>query len=134
MAITKSTIVARRVNVIASKRDNCDRIDLLAEFRKHELAHDEPQHRDEHCLIAAGYYPLRHRHDVTAITNSSQGNVQARLERDDFSLRHHPALSFRFARDLFRKPVPTFRDHALRSDARGGDGTDGCAPSAETFA
>jgi hypothetical protein len=35
------------------------------------------------------------------------------LERDDFSLSHHPALSFCFARDLFRKPVPTFRDHAL---------------------
>jgi hypothetical protein len=35
------------------------------------------------------------------------------LERDDFSLSHHPALTFCFARDLFRKPVPTFRDHAL---------------------
>jgi hypothetical protein len=32
------------------------------------------------------------------------------LERDDI---HHPALSFFFARDLIRKPVPTFRDHAL---------------------
>jgi hypothetical protein len=82
MAITKSTIVARGVNVIASKRDNCDRIDPLAEFRKHERSHDEPQHRDEHCLIAMRYYPLRHRHDVTAITNSSQGNAQARLRSD----------------------------------------------------
>src|SRR5262245_49285697 len=35
------------------------------------------------------------------------------LERDDFSSSHHPALRSRFARDLFRKPVPTFRDHAL---------------------
>src|SRR5262245_60485380 len=35
------------------------------------------------------------------------------LERDDFSSSHHPALSSCFARDLFRKPVPTFRDHAL---------------------
>ena len=37
----------------------------------------------------------------------------AKLERDDFSSNHHPALSSCFARDLFRKPVPTFRDHAL---------------------
>src|SRR5262245_2771489 len=34
------------------------------------------------------------------------------LERDDFSLSHRPALGSCFARDLFRKPVPTFRDHA----------------------
>jgi hypothetical protein len=28
------------------------------------------------------------------------------LELDDFSSSHHPAPSFCFARDLFRKPVP----------------------------
>jgi hypothetical protein len=37
----------------------------------------------------------------------------ANLERDDFSSSHHPALGSCFARDPFRKPVPTFRDHAL---------------------
>ena len=35
------------------------------------------------------------------------------LERDDFCSNRHPAPSHCFARDLFRKPVPTFRDHAL---------------------
>jgi hypothetical protein len=33
------------------------------------------------------------------------------LERDDFSSSHHPAKLL-VVRDLFRKPVPTFRDHA----------------------
>ena len=35
------------------------------------------------------------------------------LERDGLSSSRHPALSFCFARDLFRKLVPTFRNHAL---------------------
>ena len=35
-----------------------------------------------------------------------------RPERGDSSSSHHPALSFCLARDRFRKPVPTFRDHA----------------------
>jgi hypothetical protein len=34
------------------------------------------------------------------------------LERDDFSSNRHPALSRFLEHDLFRKPVPTFRDHA----------------------
>jgi uncharacterized protein (TIRG00374 family) len=38
------------------------------------------------------------------------------LERDDFSSSYHRALTFCLARDLLRKPVPTFRDHALVSD------------------
>src|SRR3954464_9835098 len=35
------------------------------------------------------------------------------LERDDVSSSRHPALPLLFAHDLFRKPVATFRDHAL---------------------
>jgi hypothetical protein len=35
------------------------------------------------------------------------------LERDDFSLNRHPALIFLLEHGLFRKPVTTFRDHAL---------------------
>src|SRR6516165_6174290 len=35
------------------------------------------------------------------------------LERDDFSSNHHPALTFCLSMIFFRKPVPTFRDHAL---------------------
>jgi hypothetical protein len=57
MAITKLTIGARLLNVIEGKRDGCARIDPLAQFRKHRLRHEEPLHRDEHFLIAAGYYP-----------------------------------------------------------------------------
>ncbi len=40
------------------------------------------------------------------------------LERDDFSSNRHPALALLLEHDLFRKPVPTFRDHALK-DASG---------------
>src|SRR5262249_13614321 len=36
------------------------------------------------------------------------------LVRDDFSLNHHPALALCLSMIFFRKPVPTFRDHALR--------------------
>src|SRR5665811_524392 len=36
------------------------------------------------------------------------------LERDPFRLNHRASLTFLLAHDLFRKPVPTFRDHALR--------------------
>jgi hypothetical protein len=35
------------------------------------------------------------------------------LERDDFSSNRHRALTLLLEHDLFRKPVPTFRDHAL---------------------
>src|SRR5262249_41721643 len=38
-----------------------------------------------------------------------------RLERDDFSSNRHPALAFWWSMIFFRKPVPTFRDHALVS-------------------
>jgi hypothetical protein len=34
-------------------------------------------------------------------------------EQDDFSLNHHPALTFCLNMIFFRKLVPTFRDHAL---------------------
>src|SRR5262249_12565009 len=37
----------------------------------------------------------------------------APLERDDFSSNRHPALAFWWSMIFFRKPVPTFRDHAL---------------------
>src|SRR6516165_550056 len=35
------------------------------------------------------------------------------LERDNFSSNHYPALTFCLSMIFFRKPVPTFRDHAL---------------------
>src|SRR5437588_4154772 len=41
------------------------------------------------------------------------------LERDDFSSNRHPALAYLVEHDLFRKPVSTFRDHALFPDAVG---------------
>jgi hypothetical protein len=37
----------------------------------------------------------------------------ARLERDDFSLNRHPALASCLSMIFFRKPLHTFRDHAL---------------------
>jgi hypothetical protein len=39
----------------------------------------------------------------------------ADLEQDDFSSSHHPALPLCWSMIFFRKPVPTFRDHALAS-------------------
>jgi hypothetical protein len=36
-----------------------------------------------------------------------------RLERDEFSSNRHPALRYRWSVIFFRKPVPTFRDHAV---------------------
>src|SRR5262249_50979021 len=39
------------------------------------------------------------------------------LERDDFSSNRHPALTSSWSMIFFRKPVPTFRDHAL-ADSR----------------
>jgi len=38
------------------------------------------------------------------------------LERDDFSSNRHPALTSSWSMIFFRKPVPTFRDHALKRD------------------
>src|SRR5215211_8055791 len=35
------------------------------------------------------------------------------LDRDHFSSNRHPALGLLLEHDLFRKPVSTFRDHAL---------------------
>src|SRR5689334_21026356 len=35
------------------------------------------------------------------------------LKRDDFSSNRHHALAYWLEYDLFRKPVSTFRDHAL---------------------
>src|SRR5262249_50392755 len=37
----------------------------------------------------------------------------APLERDDFSSNHHLAPTYSWSMILFRKPVATFRDHAL---------------------
>jgi hypothetical protein len=39
----------------------------------------------------------------------------ARLDRDDFSSNRHPDLAFWWSMIFFRKPVPTFRDHALNA-------------------
>src|SRR5262245_44539181 len=55
--------------------------------------------------------------DITALFGGARpkmscGGVQALLEWDAFSSGHHPAPSSCFARDLFREPAPTFRDHA----------------------
>src|SRR6516162_840488 len=41
------------------------------------------------------------------------GPTGGTLERDDFSPNHHPAPALCLSMILFRKPVPTFRDHAL---------------------
>ena len=38
------------------------------------------------------------------------------LDRDDFSSSRHPALALCLSMIFFRKPVPTFRDHALASE------------------
>ena len=46
------------------------------------------------------------------------GDRKPSLERDDFSLIRHPALSFLFEHDLLGKPVPTFPDHALAARRR----------------
>jgi len=43
------------------------------------------------------------------------GQAVALQERDDFSSNHPPALAFCLSMIFFRKPVPTFRDHALAS-------------------
>src|SRR6516162_8375007 len=43
------------------------------------------------------------------------------LERDDDSANHHPALRLCWSMIFFRKPVPTFRDHALGSCVRTGE-------------
>jgi hypothetical protein len=44
---------------------------------------------------------------------SPAGLYEAALEQDDFSLNHHPAPTSCLSMIFFRKPVPTFRDHAL---------------------
>src|SRR5262249_11852209 len=38
---------------------------------------------------------------------------RGRAKRDDFSSNRHPALAIWWSMIFFRKPVPTFRDHAL---------------------
>src|ERR1700720_2781077 len=40
------------------------------------------------------------------------------LERDDFSSNRHPALGYCLSMTFVRKPVPTFRDHALSAPSR----------------
>src|SRR5438045_3962254 len=40
-------------------------------------------------------------------------DTEENLEQDDFSSNRHPALAYLVEHDLFRKPVSTFRDHAL---------------------
>src|SRR3974390_3111434 len=39
--------------------------------------------------------------------------LQLLLKRDDFSSNRHPALAYCWSLIFFRKPVSTFRDHAL---------------------
>src|SRR5262249_45505180 len=41
--------------------------------------------------------------------------LRAALERDDFSSNRHHALTSSWSMIFFRKPVPTFRDHALKA-------------------
>ena len=43
----------------------------------------------------------------------SRGISFVSLEQDDLSLNHHPALISCLSMIFFRKPVATFRDHAL---------------------
>src|SRR5262249_38680736 len=44
---------------------------------------------------------------------SNMAVFHSALERDDLSLNRHPTLASCFEHDLFRKPLHTFRDHAL---------------------
>src|SRR5262245_54014463 len=44
-----------------------------------------------------------------------RGRTTSRLERDEFGLKSSSRSSFSFEHDLFRKPLHTFRDHALAS-------------------
>jgi hypothetical protein len=47
-------------------------------------------------------------HDALPIADVHRG-----LDEDDLSLNHHPALTSCLSMIFFRKPVSTFRDHAL---------------------
>src|SRR5262249_24475517 len=55
---------------------------------------------------------VRHLISLVEFAVAPATRVQA-LERDDFCLNRHPALAFWWSMIFFRKPVPTFRDHAL---------------------
>src|SRR6516165_8132528 len=61
-------------------------------------------------LVGAGFKP--------ALAPSLGAGELSSLERDDFSSNHHPALTFCLSMIFFRKPVATFRDHALDDSAR----------------
>ena len=54
------------------------------------------------------------------------------LERDDISSNHHSALSLYLSMIFFRKPVPTFRDHALARVVHNGIAPEEFAPVASS--
>ena len=61
-------------------------------------------------LVGAGFKP--------ALAPSLGAGELSSLERDDFSSNHHPALTFCLSMIFFRKPVATFRDHALAPESK----------------
>src|SRR5262249_61753407 len=63
----------------------------------------------------------RSRFSVGEVSTLLGGAAAPALERDDFCLNRHPALVFWWSMISFRKPVSTFRDHAL-GRAAGVDG------------
>src|SRR6516164_65839 len=69
--------------------------------------------RTRPTIISASVFQARR--TPNPCSNKVRASIAA-LERDDFSSNHHPALSFCLSMIFFRKPVPTFRDHALKSE------------------
>ena len=71
-------------------------------------AHDAGTDQDD-----VGIRRARLIHDLLSRRDGPLRTATAQLERHDFSSNRHATLAHLFAHDLFRKPGPTFRDHAL---------------------
>jgi hypothetical protein len=56
--------------------------------------------------------------DKNSLDHFRHGQIDfaTRLEREDLSSSRHRALAFWWSMIFFRKPAPTFRDHALEFD------------------
>jgi predicted acylesterase/phospholipase RssA len=71
----------------------------------------------------AGVYQALHEAGIEPdwIIGTSIRAINAALERDDFSSNRQPALASSWSMIFFRKPVSTFRDHALIAGNSGPD-------------
>ena len=69
--------------------------------------------RRQMIAALAGTTALRGPANITELDRHLLSFGRPTLERDDFSSNHHPALALCLSMIFFRKPVPTFRDHAL---------------------